>query len=113
MARVAAELAAARFDARAADGVVKFHRYPVRDDLRYVAGAGRGGIGAVTGIREHGPDAILHFLADVEQSRALGCEHPLVAAGGIGIYSESLDVDVDHAWGLRAVADQQDVAGGG
>ena len=106
-------MAAARFDAWAADGVVEFHRHSVRDDLWDVAGAGRGGIGVVTGIREHGPDALLHVLADVEQSRALGREHPLVAAGGIGIYAECFDVDVDHAWGLRAVADQQDVVGAG
>ena len=81
---------------------------------REIAGAATRRVWSVVGAasRDEGgdrPDAVLDLFAHVEQAGALGSQHPLVAAGGVGVDLQLFDIHGEHTRRLSAVAGQQDI----
>ena len=64
---------------------------------------GRGGIRGAPALQRNRVDRGAEFFAQVEQSGPLGAEQPFVAAGGVGVAAERLDVDRNATNRLGAV----------
>ena len=106
---VIAELAVTAFDSVHADFVGQLNRGAQSPE--------RGQVGAADALEafaaelwfvpafgcDRAPEAVDHFVADVEKSRTFGCLQPLVRAGGIHIAAQVVEVEAHHAGNVRSV----------